>query len=282
MVTVHSRRSGRVGGFVGVSSDSDHRLTLYLCSNILCAATFVRPKRRLLLYILGGAPAAALLLAYNWYTLDNPFSFAYSYVSEGNSEFTEMTRGLFGIAQPRWSSFIEITLGPRGLLTQSLFLWLLPLGVWQMSRTAQWRRECALCVCVGLTFITWNSGYYLPLGGWTPGARFLVPSLPFLMVPLFFLARQSGVLLHVTKAVVLLAGAWSVSLYFLATSVRPVLTDYFTDPVRDYWLPALWTGALRPNLGELVFGLRGVESLMPLAVVIAVGLAALVLLSRGN
>src|SRR5215216_7860268 len=124
MVTVHSRRSGRVGGFVGVSSDSDHRLTLYLCSNILCAATFVRPKRRLLLYILGGAPAAALLLAYNWYTLDSPFGFAYGYLLEDNAGFTQMKEGLFGITPPRWSSFYEITLGPRGLLTQSLFLWL--------------------------------------------------------------------------------------------------------------------------------------------------------------
>jgi hypothetical protein len=86
----------------------------------------------------------------------------------------------------------------------------------------------------------------------------------------------------VTKAVVLLAGAWSVSLYFLASGVRPLLRESVADPVWDFWLPALWTGVLRPNLGQLVFGLRGVESLLPLAVVFAVGLVALVLLSRGS
>ena len=163
-----------------------------------------------------------------------------------------------------------------------MFLWLLPLGVWLMCRKPGWRRECALCVGVGLAFLVWNSGYYLPLGGATPGARFLVPSLPFLMVPLFFLARARGVLLRVTKAVVLLAGAWSVSLYFLASGIRPLVRESVADPVRDFWLPAFSTGVLRPNLGQLVFGLRGVESLLPLAVVIAVGLVALVLLSRGN
>lgn len=136
----------------------------------LYAATFVRPKRRLGLYILGGIPGAALLLAYNWYTIGNPFSLSYGYVSD--PAFAEMKTGFFGITQPRWSSFLEITLGPVGLLKQSVFFWLLPLGVWQMVRTARWRRECVLCVCVGIAFIIWNSAYYLPLGGWTPGPRF--------------------------------------------------------------------------------------------------------------
>src|SRR5215204_4086523 len=268
------------GALAGMAVLGEYTVALVAAFLFLYAATFVRPKHRLMLYVLGGLPAAALLLAYNWQIMGSPLSFAYEHVSD--PRFEEMRNGFFGISQPSWSSFVEITVGSRGLLRQSVFLWLMPLGVWLMCRKPGWRRECALCVGVGLAFVVWNSGYYLPLGGWSPGARFLVPRLPFVMVPLFFLARARGVLLHVTKAVVLVAGAWSVSLYFLATSVRPVLTDYFTDPVRDYWLPALSTGALRPNLGELVFGLRGVQSLLPLAVVIAVGLAALVLLSRGS
>ena len=60
------------------------------------------------------------------------------------------------------------------------------------------------------------------------------------------------------------------------------MSEYIPDPVGDYWLPALSYGQVRPNLGQLWFGLRGVESLLPLAVVIAVGLVGFVLLSRGN
>src|SRR5215208_1119013 len=268
------------GALAGIAVLGEYPVALVAAFLFLYAATFVRPKHRLGLYVLGGLPAAALLLAYNWQTMGSPLSFAYEHVSQ--PEFEEMKDGFFGITQPSWSSFVEITIGPRGLLRQSVFLWLMPLGVWLMCRKPGWRREWALCVGVGLAFMVWNSGYYLPLGGDTPGARFLVPSLPFLIVPLFFLARETGVLLHVTKAVVLLAGVWSVSLYFLATSVRPLLRENITDPVRDFWLPALSTGKMRANLGQLLFGLRGVESLMPLAVVIAVMLAALVLLSRGS
>src|SRR5215203_3298431 len=244
------------GALAGMAVLGEYPVALVAAFLFLYAATFVRPKHRLGLYVLGGLPAAALLLAYNWQTMGSPLSFPYEYVSE--PEFAEMKNGFFGITQPRWSSFVEITLGSRGLLRQSVFLWLMPLGVWLMCRKPGWRRECALCVGVGLAFMVWNSGYYLPLGGDTPGARFLVPSLPFLIVPLFFLARETGVLLHVTKAVVLVAGVWSVSLYFLATSVRPLLREKITDPVRDFWLPALSTGKMRANLGQLLFGLRGV------------------------
>jgi hypothetical protein len=233
---------------------------------------------------LGGAPAAALLLAYNWYTLDSPFSFAYSYVSEASSEFTGMTRGLFGIAQPRWSSFIEITLGPLGLLTQSLFLWLLPLGVWLMSRTAQWRRECALCVCVGLAFIIWNSGYYLPLGGLSPGARFLVPSLPFLIVPLVFLTRLPQPYALWTKFIVVAEGAWSMSLYFLicATGRGPLDGDNFYNPVHGFMLERAAREDLSLNIGMEVFGLRGIASLAPLAIAFVMALAVLLFLCRAS
>jgi hypothetical protein len=268
------------GALAGMAVLGEYPVALVAAFLFLYAATFVRPKPRLMLYVLGGLPAAALVLAYNWQTMGSPLSFAYEYVSD--PEFEGMKNGFFGITLPSWSSFVEITLGPRGLLRQSVFLWLMPLGVWLMCRKPGWRRECALCVGVGLAFVVWNSSYYLPLGGATPGARFLVPSLPFVIVPLFFLAHARGVLLHVTKGVVLLAGVWSVSVYFLASSVRVVLSEYIPDPVGDYWLPAFSYGQVRPNLGQLWFGLRGVESLIPLAVVFAVGLVAFVLLSRWN
>jgi hypothetical protein len=221
------------------------------------------------------------LLAYNWYTLDSPFSFAYSYVSEASSEFTGMTRGLFGIAQPRWSSFIEITLGSRGLLTQSLFLWLLPLGVWQMGRSAQWRRECALCVCVGLAFIIWNSGYYMPLGGLSPGARFLVPSLPFLIVPLVFLTRLPRPDALGAKFIVVAAGAWSTSMYFLICATDPLAPDELANPVREFWLERAAREDWVPNIGMVVFGLRGFGSLTPLAIALVMALAVLLFLCSG-
>lgn len=261
---------------------SEYPVVLIVGLLFLYAATFVRPKRRLGLYILGGIPGAALLLAYNWYTIGNPFSLSYGYVSD--PVFAEMKNGFFGITQPRWSSFLEIMFGPVGLLKQSVFLWLLPLGVWQMSRTAQWRRECALCMGVGLAFITWNSAYYLPLGGWTPGPRFLVPSLPFLIVPLIFLTRLPRLYGLLAGAILLVSGVFSIGLYSLISVTEPLApVEELNDPVREFWLERFAAEELGANLGMLVFGLRGIGSLVPLAVVFVMTLAvAFVFINRSR
>lgn len=263
------------GVLAGLAVLMEYPVALIAALLFLYAATFAQPKSRLLLYILGGAPAAALLLAYNWYILGSPFNLTYGYVSDPS--FQEMKNGFFGITQPRWSSFVEITLGERGLLRQSLFLWLVPLGVWQMSRIVQWRRECALCVSVGLAFIIWNSGYYLPLGGNTPGARFLVPSLPFLIVPLVFLAQLPRPYALLTKSALLLAGVWSMGLYFL------ICTTWGTSqPIPPSWLDKFAGEDLLVNMGQAVFGLEGIESLAPLAIVFIMALTALLFLCRGR
>jgi hypothetical protein len=256
----------------------EYTVALIAALLFLYAVTFAQPKSQLLLYILGGAPSAALLLVYNWYTLDNPLSFSYSYVSD--PKFKKMKSAFFGLTQPRWSSFIEITLGERGLLRQSLFFWLLPLGVWQMSRTVRWWRECALCVSVGLAFIVLNSSYYMPLGGNTPGARFLVPSLPFLIVPLVFLARLPRPYALLTKSVLLLAGAWSMGLYFLISATWPLAPASVADPVREVWLDRFAQERMAANLGKWLFGLQGFESLAPLVFIFVMSLGALLFLSR--
>ena len=266
------------GILAGLAVLMEYTVALIAAFLFLYAATFVRPKRRLVLYILGGVPAAALLLAYNWYTLDNPLSFAYTY----HATFPEMQTGLFSITQPLWSSFITITLGPRGLLTQSIFLWLLPLGVWQMSRTAQWRRECGLCILIGLAFLTWNSGVYDSLGGESPGARYLVPSLPFLTVPLVFLTRLPRPYALLAQSVLLLAGIWSMGLYFLICATGPQVTEQIAHPVSEYWLVRFAQENLTRNLGTEVLGLTGIGSLVPLIVVFVTALTAFVFLSRSQ
>ena len=273
------------GTLAGLAVLTEYQVLLITIFLFLYAATFVRPKRQLGLYILGGAPWAALLLVYNWYTFSSPFTFAYSYVD--NAQFEAMHTGLFGITWPQWSSFIEITIGQRGLLMQSVFLWLLPLGVWLMSRTVQWRRECVLCVGVGLAFLIWNSAYYLPFGGMTPGARFLVPSLPFLIVPLSFVAQLRRTDSLLTRWILLFTGICSMGLYFLICVTNPLVPEkmgccLIPNPLRDYWLPRFADEHLALNLGMLVFGLHGIESLAPLAMVFVVTLTAFVLLIRSH
>jgi hypothetical protein len=52
--------------------------------------------------------------------------------------------------------------------------------LWRRGR----RAEAALVAGLAAAFLVYNSAYYLPFGGFPPGPRFLVPLLPFLVLPI--------------------------------------------------------------------------------------------------
>lgn len=266
------------GTMAGLAVVMEYQAVLIVVVLGVYAATFVHPRRYLLLSIMGGAPWALLLAGYNWVTLGSPFRFAYQYVA--NPAFAAMQQGFFGLTLPRWSAVVALTVGPRGLLMQSVFLWLLPLGIWGMYRVRHWRRECVLCVGIGIIFVLWNAAYYLPLGGDVPGARFLIPALPFLMVPLAFLPRLPRPYASLCIPVVLLAGLWSIGLYALICITDPTPSLAAGAPVNAYWLSLFRHGELLLNLGMVRFGRLGMHSLDPLLVVVVVAINALIVASQ--
>jgi hypothetical protein len=52
------------------------------------------------------------------------------------------------------------------------------------------RAEALVITSVGLVYLLYNSGYYLPYGGQVPGPRFLITALPFLALPLALSFRR--------------------------------------------------------------------------------------------
>jgi hypothetical protein len=116
------------------------------------------------------------------------------------------TAGFYGVAWPTPSRALQIMVGMRGLLSLGPVLVLAPLGVlllWRRSR----RREGVFIAAVCLLFLLYNSGYYSPLGGATPGPRFLVCVLGFAALALAPVVRRiplSFLVLFITSAVVLL------------------------------------------------------------------------------
>jgi hypothetical protein len=74
------------------------------------------------------------------------------------------------------------------------------------------------------------------------------------------------------------------SLYFLmcATGRGPLDWDTFNNPVREYMLDRAAREDLAPNIGMVVFGLRGFESLALLAIAFVMALAVLLFLCSGS
>ena len=75
-----------------------------------------------------------------------------------------------------------------------------------------------------LLYLTYNSGYWLPFGGGSPGPRFLIPVLPFLAVPLALAWRR-------WPATSLALAAVSTVLMATATATLPLIGN---DDI-GYW-----------------------------------------------
>ncbi len=91
--------------------------------------------------------------------------------------------GFFGIGWPDGRTALELLIAPRGLLVLTPVVLLGIVGTVLMYRRGR-RAEALTIAGVALAFFVYDTGYWLPFGGGTPGPRFLVPVLPFLALGL--------------------------------------------------------------------------------------------------
>jgi hypothetical protein len=139
----------------------------------------------------GGALLGALpMLAFNQWAFGNPLKLAYGYAVSfpgvtGHDKLGLNSHGFFGITAPRIDSALELLLAGRGLLVLTPVIVMAVVGVVLMRRRGH-RAEANTILAVAAVYFLYNSGYWLPFGGGTPGPRFLIPALPFLAIGLAF------------------------------------------------------------------------------------------------
>jgi hypothetical protein len=172
--------------------------------------------RRGLLYAAGALAGALPALAFNAWALGSPFEFAYGAAVDtpgfsGHDTLGLNDEGFFGITVPKPASAIDLLIANRGLLVLTPVIAAAAAGVLIMRRGSH-RAEANTIAAIGIAYLVYNAGYWLPFGGGTPGPRFLIPALPFVALGLATAYRRLPALtlgLAIPSAIAMFAAAIS-------------------------------------------------------------------------
>jgi len=158
--------------------------TLALVALVLAIYAFSQ-RRRLVdasTFIAGTMLGVLPLLLYQWWAFGSMLHLSYAGVA-GN------TGGVFGIGVPHWRVAGQLLFSRIGLVRLSPVLVLGVVGAAFLYRH-QKRREGLVVLGLICAFIVFNSAYATPFGGLSPGPRFLIPILPFVVFPLALVLRR--------------------------------------------------------------------------------------------
>ncbi|HEV2722103.1 MAG TPA: hypothetical protein VG323_18930 [Thermoanaerobaculia bacterium] len=246
-------------------------LCFYVCGAAALLLAVLRPNRR---FLLGGAPFAVVLGAYQWACFGSPFRTAVeSSVYFRNDEF------LFGVLHaPSLRALWAISVSPyRGLFFVSPFLLFAFSGFRRMAR-----RDAVAVAVIAAIFVAVIAGFNGWNGGWAFGPRYLLPIIPLLGMAMLAGARTAR---RTTRAAWIAAVVVSVAINFLAVAVDPMPPDSVRSPtIRDH-IPGFFQGRLsqginEENVGERIFGTGTRASVAPVALWLIAGAAVLVTLAR--
>jgi len=226
--------------------------------------------RRALAYGGGFAAGIAPLLAYQWWAFGSPLHLAYANAVaktgvSGHDELGLNDGGFFGITVPRPLAALELLFSGRGLLTLAPVLVMAIAGIVALRRDrgGRHRAEARTIIAIAVAYVLYNAGYWLPLGGGSPGPRFLIPILPFLALGLAIAWRR-------WPAVTLALTAISATTMVTATMSYPMIG--VNDP--GEWVRRLTNfGVYQHSVLDLLGIAHGAVAIIPFAVGIALALA---------
>lgn len=157
-----------------------------------------------------------------------------------------MSRGLMGATVPDLDALILITVHPyRGLFVHSPWLLAGLAGLGLMIRRSATRPLGLLAAGVVTLQLLYNSAYYMWWGGWSFGARHLIPALPFLTIGAGAAWAWGG---RAMRGAIFGLGVLAVGLHLVVNAVEPQVRDIVPDPRSPLVMTLPWL--LEPDLSE--------------------------------
>ena len=265
--------AGLAGLLAGYAFISEYPAILIACLLGLYAFVVAQSKARATVaFFAGVAPPVLLNVLYNVIAFGKPFATGYAYV-HSNLYQSRVHAGVFGLANPlsygiqapSWDSIWQITFGTyRGIFLISPVLLLFFAGVGFMWKRRDLRPEFWLCLAIVVLYFLMDAsrgvGQNGWSGGWSVASRHLTPILPFMAVPMALGLRS-----RIFRVAFLPLATVSVAITFMAVAAGDQFSFAQQNPLVKEMLPHFFGGTLMASWGSL-FGLNGLASLVPLAV----------------
>jgi hypothetical protein len=259
--TADSLADSLAGAMIGLAVLTEYPSVIPAAILIACALPRLRFPGALRV-VAGGLPFAIALAIYNHFAFGRVFTLSSAH--ESQAFYREVAQhGLFGVGLPSPIIFLHLLADPaKGLFVFSPVLLLAFTGLRRAYETVPRSTFIAL-VATPLSILVTFAGYPNWHGGWTVGARYLVPALPFFALLIAFAAP--------TIVDWLLLGA-SVTVVAIVSLVFPFVGSGYAAPWITFSWPILRDGYVAPNL--LHFVSRPLAIAVPFALVLAASLAA--------
>jgi hypothetical protein len=229
--------------------------------------------RRGLAYAGGALLGALPLFAYNLWAFGSIAHLSYANAVKeqglsGHAVLGSNESGFFGVSLPSPRVALELLFSGKGLLTLAPVLAMGILGVGLLHRRGR-RAEAWAIGGIAAVYLVYNSGYWLPYGGGTPGPRFLIPLLPFIALPLALAYRRYPI---TTLALAVPSGLFMLT----ATLTFPLIGDHNIG----FWEKLVTAANFEPTVATPLGAGHGWGGIAPVLVLAVLGAGLAVAATR--